>query len=303
MATLQQRITALAEAIGADSRSLRVLLNGKAIDNSALQTTAKGNLVDAINELYQILTGIQGNSGAKINDASNASTSETYSITKIRAILATAITALDANGDGKVNAADNADSVQWTGVQNKPTTFPPAPHDASLISSGTIDPARLPGLNANKSIVSIGGLADLTVAQQTSIAEGMLVTTTDGKRWTYTGQGDKLVAGSYIETADITPEWSVIANKPTTLAGYGITNAQALDSTLTALAGLTTAANQLVYSTGADAFAMATLTPFARSILDDADGAAVRVTIGALSTVEIGAPDTDFAAAFNAALV
>lgn len=66
---------------------------------------------------------------------------------------------------------------------------------------------------------------------------------------------------------------------PTTLAGYGIVDAQPLDATLTALAGLATAADQLIYATGADAFAVTALSSFARSILDDLTAAAVRATL------------------------
>lgn len=67
---------------------------------------------------------------------------------------------------------------------------------------------------------------------------------------------------------------------PTTLSGYGITDAQGLDATLTALAGVTTAANQVIYATGADAFAVTSLTSFGRSLIDDADAAAGRTTLG-----------------------
>lgn len=59
--------------------------------------------------------------------------------------------------------------------------------------------------------------------------------------------------------------------------------AQPLDATLTALAALTTAANQMIYATGADTFAMTALTPFARTLLDDADAATARATLGANS--------------------
>jgi phage-related tail fiber protein len=67
---------------------------------------------------------------------------------------------------------------------------------------------------------------------------------------------------------------------PTTMAGHGIVDGQPLDATLTALAGVTTAANQLVYATGADAFTTTSFTAFGRSLVDDADAAAGRTTLG-----------------------
>ena len=68
--------------------------------------------------------------------------------------------------------------------------------------------------------------------------------------------------------------------QPTTLAGYSISDAQPLDATLTALAGVTVANDQLIYATGADTFAVANFTAFGRSLVDDADAAAARTTLG-----------------------
>jgi hypothetical protein len=302
MSSLETRLRELAVAIGSECKKIHVLANGNMADNSALTTAAKANLVAAINEVNAIAKDALQNGGVKINDASSSSTTETYSITKILNAIAGLKTFLDTNGDGKVNSADVADSVPYTGVTGKPSSFPPSAHDASLITSGTIDPARIPGLNSNKSIVSSGDLTALTAPQQTQIDMGTLVTTADGRRWTYTGSGDKTLAASYVETADITPEWSVIANKPSTLAGYGISDAQPIDATLSALAGLTTVADRLIYSTGADSFALAALTTFARSILDDTDAASARTTLDVYGKADLGNPDTDLVAVFNGSL-
>ena len=58
------------------------------------------------------------------------------------------------------------------------------------------------------------------------------------------------------------------------LAGY-----QPLDAALTSISGLTTSANQIIYTTASDAYAVSTLTSFARSLLDDVDAAAARNTL------------------------
>lgn len=67
---------------------------------------------------------------------------------------------------------------------------------------------------------------------------------------------------------------------PTTLAGYGITDAQGLDATLTALAGLSTSADKYIYATASDTFTTGTITSFGRSLVDDADASAARTTLG-----------------------
>ncbi|MBU6182685.1 MAG: hypothetical protein KGR46_07735 [Verrucomicrobia bacterium] len=115
--------------------------------------------------------------------------------------------------------------------------------------------------------VSSGGIANLTSGQQDLIREGSIVTTTDGRRWVYSGTGSKNLEASYVELADITPEWSVIAGKPSIptaapaagqiMAGNAVGTAFATvsvsgDATLAATGALTIANNAVTTAKLAD---------------------------------------------------
>ena len=69
-------------------------------------------------------------------------------------------------------------------------------------------------------------------------------------------------------------------SNPTSLAGYGITDAQPLYDTLTGLASVTTSADTLIYADGANSFTTTDLSAFGRSLIDDADASASRTTLG-----------------------
>lgn len=62
---------------------------------------------------------------------------------------------------------------------------------------------------------------------------------------------------------------------------------QPLDATLTALAGVTTAADKLVYATGSDTFSTTDITAAARTLLDDTTTAAMLTTLGALGVTAV----------------
>jgi hypothetical protein len=75
------------------------------------------------------------------------------------------------------------------------------------------------------------------------------------------------------------------ASAARTALGLAIgTDVQAFDAGLASIAGLTTAADRMIYTTASDVYAVATLTAAGRAILDDADATAQRTTLG-LGTV------------------
>ena len=147
-------------------------------------------------------------------------------------------------------------------------------------------------------------MANLTYRQ--SIQEAPSSTTTKNAALTsqeidgnFKSLNDELITKAPL----VSPGLSGVPTAPTATAGTnttqlattafvqtGLSSRQPLDATLTALAGVTTAANQLIYATGSDAFATTSLTSFGRSLIDDADAATARTTLG-LGTAAVQSDD------------
>lgn len=100
---------------------------------------------------------------------------------------------------------------------------------------------------AGKTIVSPGGIADLTSVQQGEVGQGTIVVTTDGYRYVYSGAGSKTNSASYVILADITPDWSALSGKPSTFAPsahastHGSGGADAITVAVSQVTGLQTA--------------------------------------------------------------
>ena len=90
--------------------------------------------------------------------------------------------------------------------------------------------------------------------------------------------GEPLVGTDYLGVKDV----SLGLNKRATLAELIVPiGAQPLDAFLSSIAALGTAADKMLYTTAVDTAAETALSAFIRTLLDDADAATARATLGA----------------------
>lgn len=90
----------------------------------------------------------------------------------------------------------------------------------------------------------------------------------------------------------------IVENGATARASLGLTigtHVQAYDAGLLSIAGLTTAADRMIYTTALDTYAVTPITAFGRSLVDDADAAAARTTLGLVIGTNVQAFDQDLA--------
>jgi len=180
----------------------------------------------------------------------------------------TAAPSFTVDATGRLTAAgSNTITPAWASITGTPTTLAgygitDAVPAARTVTAGT-------GLTGGGALT---GNITLTLAN-TSVTPTSYGSSTVSATFTVDAQG-RLTAAAGVT---ITPAWGSITGTPTTLAGYGITDAQPLDADLTALAALSTSG--LIARTGAGTMATRTITGITGITVTNGDGVAGAPTI------------------------
>jgi hypothetical protein len=150
---------------------------------------------------------------------------------------------------------------------------------ARILTFDVNDANRTITLSANLTVSGTATVSGTNTGDQTITLTGDVTGSGTGS-FTTTLANSGVTAGTYKSVTVNAKGLVTSGTNPTTLAGYGIVDAQALDATLTALAGVSTSANTLIYATASDTFTTTSFTSFGRSLVDDADASAGRTTLG-----------------------
>jgi hypothetical protein len=119
---------------------------------------------------------------------------------------------------------------------------------------------------------------------------------TDGNVVTMDGVTGKAIQDSGTALSDLVTNTALTTALGDYVPTSGIgSTVQEYDADLAAIAGLTSAADKMPYSTGSEAWALADLTSFGRSLIDDADASAARTTLGVAIGSDVQAYDADTA--------
>jgi hypothetical protein len=129
----------------------------------------------------------------------------------------------------------------------------------------------------------VAGNPTLVLANDLAAVEGLASNGMAARTATDTWAVRTITAGASIGVTD----GDGVAGNPT----IAVTDAE-----LVALAGLTSAADRLPYFTGSGTASLATFTAFARTLVDDADQATMRTTLGLTPGTDVQAFDADLSA-------
>lgn len=291
---------------GTDTQPFDAFLTSIALLGTAADKMIYTTAVDTAAE-----TGLSAFARSFLDDASEAVFKATVNLE-----IGVDVQAWDADLDALAALAATAGLLARTGAGAFAVRTVTAPAAGITVTNGT-GAAGNPTLVLANDLAGVEGLSTTGLAVRSatdtwltrSIASGTAITVTNGDGVS----GNPSVAVSDVEllaiagltsaadslpyftgsgTAALTTLTSFIrtllddANQAAAQATLGIaigTNVQAFDAFLTSIALLGTAADRMIYTTGVDTAAETVLTSFSRTLLDDADAATARTTLGLIA--------------------
>lgn len=132
--------------------------------------------------------------------------------------------------------------------------------------------------------LTVGGTAVTATATELNVLDG--ITSTVAELNILDGVTSTAAELNILDGATLTVTELNYVDGVTSAIQTQLDNKQPLDAGLTSIAGLTTSADQLIYTTGSDTYATGSLTAAGRNLLDDATAADQLVTLGLTATAE-----------------
>ena len=147
--------------------------------------------------------------------------------------------------------------------------------DTADINAGTIDNTIIGATTPAAATVT-----NLTVSTGSTINFSGATVSNGGTFTTVTISGGSITGITDLAIADGGTGASTASAARTNLGVAIGTNVQAYDAGLQSISGLTTTADQMIYTTSSDTYATTSLTSAGRALLDDASASAQRTTLG-----------------------
>jgi hypothetical protein len=147
--------------------------------------------------------------------------------------------------------------------------------DTADINAGTIDNTIIGATTPAAATVT-----NLTVSTGSTINFSGATVSNGGTFTTVNISGGSITGITDLAIADGGTGASTASAARTNLGVALGTNVQAYDAGLQSISGLTTTADQMIYTTSSDTYATASLTSAGRALLDDASASAQRTTLG-----------------------